>query len=63
MKQSETLSASALPHRALLTPSTPPLSGGNLDGMRTSAAEIRDHAAATLKFIPRTQVTITKEIV
>ena len=32
---------------------TQPLPGGNVDGMRTSAAEIRDHAAATLS--PETQ--------
>lgn len=42
------LSISALPRRTLLTPSSPPLPSGNVDGMRTSAAEIRDHAAATL---------------
>ena len=32
---------------------TQPLPGGNVDGMRTSAAGIRDHAAATLS--PETQ--------
>lgn len=53
VKQNETLSTSALPRRTLLTPSSPPLPGGNVDGMRTSAAEIRDHAAATLS--PETQ--------